>query len=353
MPKAAAPSIAVSSEKPSELSLVLWITIALWTANLIIVTVSAWVGAADFQLERLLLRTGLAAFGVGLCLTLHVLIRSLAPHSFLRRAALTACMSMAAAFVYLTINAVALRVLDIIEPSARAALSLNVLLYGFWLWFFLAWAALCLALDYSRQVRRQVQARADIAVAARDAQLLALRYQVNPHFLFNTLNSLSALIMDKRLDQAELMISRLSAFLRHALEGPGGEDVTIGEELDHQKLYLDIERVRRPELSIDVTLDEAVSDALVPAFILQPLVENAVRHCGGGDPSIEVTTQGQAGRLIVCVSNSVGRRIKGGFGIGLSNVRERLRLAFGDDFTFQSGSEPSGRFLVRLCVPLR
>ena len=120
---------------------------------------------------------------------------------------------------------------------------------------------------------------ADAESAAQAAQVRALRYQVNPHFLFNTLNSLSSLVMTGRTDRAETMLLALSTFFRTSLSLDPGADVTLAEEIDLQRLYLDIEKARFPDrLHVEIDVPEELEQARLPALLLQPIVENAIKY---------------------------------------------------------------------------
>ena len=143
----------------------------------------------------------------------------------------------------------------------------------------LAWAAIYLALANAQQARAAERREGEFRRAAQVAELRSLRHQVNPHFLFNTLNSLSALVLTGRHEGAERMIQLLSSFYRRSLGGDPTGDLTLGEEIGLQKLYLEIEAVRFPErLRTVVDVPEALTDACVPGMILQPLIENSIKH---------------------------------------------------------------------------
>jgi two-component system, LytTR family, sensor kinase len=145
--------------------------------------------------------------------------------------------------------------------------------------FFLAWAAIYLSLCYAARMGALERRTAELRAAAQSAELRALRYQVNPHFLFNTLNSLSSLVMIGKKEEAERMIINLSTFFRTSLTGDPTEDVRLSEEITLQRLYLDIEAVRFPErLITTIDVPEMLESACVPGLILQPLVENAVKY---------------------------------------------------------------------------
>jgi anti-sigma regulatory factor (Ser/Thr protein kinase) len=167
-----------------------------------------------------------------------------------------------------------------------------------------------------------------------------LRYQLNPHFLFNTLNAISTLILDKDTQLANSMVMKLSRFLRYSLDNDPMQQVTVAEELESLQLYLDIEKVRfgdRLTLHFNVTPD--AQDALMPSLLLQPLVENSIKYAvsqsiSGG--SIAVSAAVSDGCLQLSVADDGpgldlrhGRLPKGG-GVGLANTRERLSQVYGD-----------------------
>lgn len=178
----------------------------------------------------------------------------------------------------------------------------------------------------------------DARAAAQHAQLEALRYQLNPHFLFNTLNSISSLIVTRRNDDAEQMTNKLSSFLRSSLTCDPAGLVPLDEELALIEEYLDIEAVRFGQrLNVEIECCCGAGDVLIPSFLVQPLVENAIKH--GVAPSREGVTVKVAanlddGRLQITVHNDkvVGdeRITAGSTGVGLQNVRRRLRAVFGE-----------------------
>jgi two-component sensor histidine kinase len=224
--------------------------------------------------------------------------------------------------------------------------------------FFAAWAALYLAMSYAAEVRHAERRASQYARAAQQAELRSLRYQVNPHFLFNTLNSLSSLVMTGQAVAAEAMIMNLSTFYRTSLSGDPMDDVSLADEVKLQRLYLDIEAVRFPErLRVKIDVPDALGRAMVPGMILQPLVENAIKYgvARAGRPvTIAITAQSQDGRLIVTVAdngNAVEDGGSHGNGIGLANVRDRLAARFGGDARIEWLAPDSGGFVVRLTMP--
>ena len=190
--------------------------------------------------------------------------------------------------------------------------------------------------------------------AATEAGLISLQSRVQPHFLFNTLNTAIALV---RVDpnRAEEVLEDLSELFRAALGALEG-DSTLGEEIRLARLYLDIEGMRfGKRLEVEWDLDDGVAHARVPPLLLQPLVENAVRH--GVEPNdaggrVQIRTRERNGRAWVQVLNTVGGTAPPGHGIGLASSRERLRLMHDIRSEFQAGTIADGRFRVRLAVPL-
>lgn len=180
---------------------------------------------------------------------------------------------------------------------------------------------------------------------AQEAQLAALRYQLNPHFLFNALNSISALIVTKRNSEAELMTDKLSGFLRSSLNADPGELIPLEEELALTEEYLDIESVRFGDrLQVDVDCSPGACEALIPSFLVQPLVENAIKHGvarSSGPTEIAISGEIVDGLLLLRVANSVADEPTGpepvSGGVGLANVRRRLDAIYGKAADLQTG----------------
>ncbi|NNC48205.1 MAG: histidine kinase [Sphingomonas sp.] len=228
---------------------------------------------------------------------------------------------------------------------------------AYWLHLQLAWAALILALLYSVRMRREQLGRAQAQANAQKAEIQALRYQVNPHFLFNTLNSVSALVLDERGKEAESILRRLSEFLRGGLSADPLEDIPLEEEVAQQLVYLDIERSRFGErIHVETDIDPTLGSEKVPSFILQPLVENAVKYAvarstGPVTVRIEAKDMGDRFRLAVTDDGDIGVKPSAGTGTGLRNVRERLHARYGDDFDFDAGPLGAGGYRVELTLP--
>ena len=233
-----------------------------------------------------------------------------------------------------------------------------------WFFFFAAWSAFYIAMVAQSQALGAQRRVTEAESAARAAQVRALRYQVNPHFLFNTLNSLSSLVMSSRPQEAEEMILKLSTFFRSSLSLDPSADVTLAEEIALQSLYLDIERVRFPKrLKVEIDVPTDLENARLPALILQPVVENAIKY--GVSPTRDkvvlriVAREAGPGRFTVEVSNSgktASRNVSDdpphGTGVGLGNVCERLAARFGKAAQCEYGALDGGGYRVVMTLPL-
>jgi hypothetical protein len=234
-----------------------------------------------------------------------------------------------------------------------------------WFFFFAAWSAIYTAMQSQAAALRAQRRLADAESAAQAAQVRALRYQVNPHFLFNTLNSLSSLVMTGRPDRAEAMLLALSTFFRSSLSLDPSANVTLMEEIDLQRLYLDIEKARFPDrLHVEIDVPEDLEQARLPALLLQPIVENAIKY--GVSKSrkavllrIEARHLGDQ-RMVIEISNrlkSGGREparapTHEGTGVGLANVCQRLEARFGSRAICRYGPMNSGGFKVSITMPI-
>ena len=235
-----------------------------------------------------------------------------------------------------------------------------------------AWSALYYAINFYLQIEEQQDQLIRLENQATSAQLTMLRYQLNPHFLFNTLNSISTLVLLKQTEPANAMLSRLSSFLRYTLITEPTGRVTVQQEIDTLKLYLDIERMRFEErLRTTFNIDPNTEAALLPSLLLQPLVENAIKYAVGAQESgaeITITTQLIGQNLRITVSDtgpglqspSTSNRLSGvsfdggepvSTGVGLANIRDRLAQAYGEQHRFETLEPPEGGFAVVIEIP--
>lgn len=222
----------------------------------------------------------------------------------------------------------------------------------------LSWTALYFGFNYYEMLRRQREQTLKASAMAHQAQLKMLRYQLNPHFLFNTLNAISTLVLDKSVNDANKMLQRLSAFLRYTLVNQPNQKVTLEQELYALGLYLEIEKVRfQDRLRIDIQVEDRARAALVPSLLMQPLIENAVKYAiapseTGGTIAFNAHVDGD--RLCLALQDDgpgladnpapVSRTSSG---VGIANTRERLRQIYGDDHAFElTNVEPHGLKVV-------
>lgn len=222
----------------------------------------------------------------------------------------------------------------------------------------LAWSAIYFAIKSYRVFQEVRESALKSAAMAHEAQLKMLRYQLNPHFLFNTLNAISTLILEKNTELANLMVTRLASFLRYSLDNDPMQKITLQQELKALNLYLDIEKVRFEErLSLEFNIEERANEALIPSLLLQPLIENAIKYGiaraeGGGHLSISAKVF--AGDLLIELSDDgpgcelIDGHIPESKGVGLSNTRERLATIYGSEHSLKlSQTEPHG---LTICI---
>ena len=214
-------------------------------------------------------------------------------------------------------------------------------------------------LEESAQKRKEQALRYQAEAAAHDARIRMLHYQLAPHFLFNTLNAINALVTLGDSDRARQMIQMLGEFLRHALEQDAVEAVPLEQEMDSLMLYLNIELARfEDRLELEFDIEPASQNARVPALLLQPIIENAMKYAisrseEGGVLSIRSRVCGE--RLVLEVADTGPGMIEGadqpGRGIGLRNVRERLVTLYGDDHEFSLGDNDPNGLKVTIVIP--
>jgi two-component system LytT family sensor kinase len=255
-------------------------------------------------------------------------------------------------------------------PKVRELDKMKRVRYGLdiavtWLFFYIAWSAFYLANQAQAEALGAQRRLAVAESAAQAAQVRALRYQVNPHFLFNTLNSLSSLIMTGRTDRAETMLLALSTFFRTSLSLDPSADVSLAEEIDLQRLYLDIEMARFPDrLTVEIDVPPELEQARLPALLLQPIVENAIKY-GVSKSRKAVLVRIAARRLDDSrMSLEISNRLKHGgkdelpaathegTGLGLANVCQRLEARWGSRASCRSGPMNGGGYKVALTIPI-
>ena len=314
--------------------------------------------------------------GFSISLLLAVIYRQLIGQRPIVTWGVTALVLPLAVFLYAFVDG---WVISLYRPDAQAMGFAQLVIGVFYLDATLlgAWSALYYAINFYLKVEEASDALTAMEAQATAAQLAMLRYQLNPHFLFNTLNSISTLVLLKQTEPANAMLSRLSSFLRYTLINEPTGRVTVAQEVETLKLYLDIERMRFEErLRTTFHIDPASEVALLPSLLLQPLVENAIKYAvspqeAGAEITIHtaLVAGGNAGqRLRITVSDTgpgqgadgtdnrqSGLRSDGGesvsTGVGLVNIRERLVQSYGTEHRFDTFEPAEGGFGVTIELP--
>lgn len=226
----------------------------------------------------------------------------------------------------------------------------------------LCWSGLYFGIKYYQMLQKEKQKALKSANMAHEAQLKMLRYQLNPHFLFNTLNAISTLVLCEENKTANGMVTKLSDFLRYSLHTDPIKKVALKQEIKALSLYLDIERIRFEErLDVEWVIAEDAENALVPSLLLQPLIENAIKYAiatcnDGGKIKILAKTFGHDLLLEVSdngpgISNNTNHYTSKGEGVGITNTKDRLQTLY-DDYSFTlSKNDPNG-LKVNIRIPL-
>jgi two-component system LytT family sensor kinase len=348
----------------------LWSILGFWAFYFVLNTARMAIAWPDHQLGMLPRRGAVVLAGIALTLVMYSVLHRWEGKSMRFLLTTAALVSVPASMAYATFNFVAFYLIYPSDSDLReiaqaktmhgsGAISIIADSAVSWYFFIAAWGVLYVALSYAAKVGNAERQAAAYRSEAQAAQLRALRYQINPHFLFNTLNSLSTLVLRQRTQEAERMIMNLAIFFRTSLARDPFAEVPLREEIQMQQLYLDIEQVRFPErLSVAVDVPQELEGAYVPSLILQPLVENVIKHgvARSVDP-IVVTIRARAanGSLHLTVEDNAKGVIDASFreGVGLSNVRGRLAAAFDGRAICSYGPRDGGGFRAALQMPLR
>ncbi|MCB2109214.1 MAG: histidine kinase [Rhodobacteraceae bacterium] len=366
-PGAAAVTADLPSSQPLvDLSVAIQSILGFWAFYFVQNTIRMALAREDDQIEMIGRRLVVVAVSIGLTLILCWVLRRFERQPMRIMLAVAFAASVPASFGYAVVNYTTFYVVAPLESTLREIAEYPEKMHPIgivadsavsWYFFFAAWAVLYVALSYATKAVHAERTAASFRAAAQASQLRALRYQINPHFLFNTLNSLSTLVLQKRTDEADRMIMNLSTFFRTSLTSDPESDVPLADEIRMQRLYLDIEQIRFPDrLSVKIDLPAELSGARVPGLILQPVVENAIKHgvaCTADPVNVDICVRKQGDRLHLTVEdNATGQtKPRPGAGVGLGNVRERLAARFGQAATLSYGPRPGGGFHVDIDMP--
>ena len=303
-------------------------------------------------------RLAAAIVGTILCLGTAQLLSALRNRSFQVRVIVGVTCAVVMAILLTAFTSYLNRVLFPVPELGEFDLVESVQWCLVWLGYFLAWTGTQLALTYHWESQDHQRRAALLIEMTREAQRAALRYQLNPHFLFNTLNSVASLVGEGRASEAEAMLVNLATFVRATLANEPSGAITLKEEIALQRLYLDIEQARfEDRLNVEIDLPDALAEVRVPALILQPLVENAIHHklgCAEGALTLRIRARQRAGSFEISVEDDgtevVPARGKG-LGLGLSNVAARLRAHFGDGSRLDAAPLAGGGYRALITLP--
>jgi len=344
---------------------------AFWLLYIFLITARALVAQFPNFWEMMGRRAIAALVGCAITFLVYLAMRLVAAKSLSVKASLATVLCLPASMLFAGFNYFIFYVYAPLDAAKNDSSMQNMtpfemlwrsVLEGALSWYFLfaAWCAFYVAMSYAKQLRLADRHSAMLAREAQEAQLRALRYQINPHFLFNTLNSLSSLILSRKTDTAERMLMNLSTFFRATLSADPTADVSLDEEIRLQRLYLDIEQIRFPDrLHIEVDVPDALLTARVPVLILQPVVENAVKYgvARSRKPvTVRISAYEEAGRLHIKVKDNgetaTAEDESGSTGVGLRNVCDRLTARYGPRSGCLAGADPDGGYTVHLYMPV-
>lgn len=304
-------------------------------------------------------KLALTGLGALLAYIMSAILRRLRSRSLLLKAGVGFCLAVLAAPVYAYADFEIFRWTAFPNPAPFEWLIFGTTLTSATAMFF-GWCCLYIALVYTYEAREREHRLAMVREEALEAQMRALRYQVNPHFLFNTLNSIAGLMEEGEVSRAERMTLSLSTFLRATLELDPLRDVPLEVELSLQQEYLSIEQERFSDrMSFSINVPDETRQALVPNLILQPLIENALKHGVGrsSEPTeIRISAWQDHETLWITIENEVGststEAVSTSLGIGLKNVAERIHTRFGYRGYFNAKVSEGNLFRAKIGLPL-
>lgn len=352
-------SMDLNIDRPSHVGSrpVLLLTAGLWACVWIVFTARSW-----FQVDNFWPLAGARLInmliGGSLSWGIYLFLRSQAHRRFAVLLAEAVVLSMTAAVVF---GVLSQEVIEFITrpPPEPDRTYVDVLLDRTQAspWVFLAWCCGFLALDYNERLRTNELRMVELQALAADAENRMLRYQIQPHFLFNTLTALSTLILDRENERAERMVMALSRFLRHSLVRSPEDRIPIRAEVEAQEQYLGIEQERFGDrLHFAKHIEPEAERLMVPSLILQPLIENSVKYAvaaSTGATTIELNVRLVGDKLEISVSDNgkAAAKVSSGMGLGLTNVRQRLAVAYGERAEFEHGPRPGGGYASRMYIP--
>lgn len=354
-------------EKRSGLiGLLVLLTVGLWVSEIATIYVGQWLtgNVGPHSELDLVFRLASFSFAALLCFGLAGLFALIEDRPLALRIVAAIALSFVACAIWM---AVSLVLFDAItqfgalswtrprSPGAHLAVIVGMS------WQFLTWSAAWLAITTNVRLRERERQLATAELLAADAQNRMLRYQINPHFMFNTLSALSTLILEKQFAKADRVVNSLASFFRASLDLGARDMIPLGEEIATQTQYLAIERERfEQRLNVGFSIPHDLETSLVPAMILQPLIENAIKHgvARSSRPvAIEVAAERVDGALRLSVADDAtaapASPVPPPLGVGLTNIRERLAALYGRRASFRAGPRDDRGFEAVIVLPLK
>lgn len=333
--------------------------ILFWAAQFTLLTASRKMMMPEESAYFLVPRSIVTGVGIILSFGMAYVHQRMRGQSMIRRLIVAVLIALVGALLHSASNRF---VFEIFMPSESSSDDFALRFQAFvqWFWAYAALSGLLLAVFYSLELGDNERRIAYLQRVAHTAQLRALRYQLNPHFMFNTLNSIAALIARKDSGAAEQMVENLADFLRAGLSLDPQEDITLDREIELQSLYLAIEALRFADrLQVTIDMPDDVKQALVPSLITQPLVENVVRHAVARSTqpvTLSISARREGDWLKLAVRNSAGdsgtcAAAPSGTGVGLANVADRLQARFEGNSGFRAIDCGADGFVVELDIP--
>jgi two-component system LytT family sensor kinase len=338
--------------------------IALWVLTYLLITLRG-LGMdtpAPMLLNMAWRRVLVCIAAVFFCAFIQRLLLASRPWTWARRVLLAAGLAIGGSLLWAVVNTLVFYAYKPVMPFKGSSTELLIAaLFNVtgMIWSFIAWCAVVFAMGYDEEVREKTLRLVQTQALAAESQNQMLRYQINPHFLFNTLNALSSLILQKDTERAEKVVLSLSKFLRVSLEKDPRDKISLADEIETQRQYLPIEEIRFGDrLRFEEATPADLADALVPSLILQPLVENAVKYGvarSTGPVRVTIAAEAHDGRLRVTVADDGAHDIDADpvrLGVGLENVRRRLEALYGDAGRLTCGPGAERGFTAAIELPL-
>jgi hypothetical protein len=335
-----------------------WTIVLFWLAQFALLTAQMMMMEPSRNTSFLLPRACATSVGIALSFAIAALLRRVRRLRPRWQIAVAALAALAGCLIHAAANFAIFDFFMPVENRESADLASYFMAVVQWFWSYAALSGLLLVLSFGAQAGERERRIAQLRHQADGAQMRALRYQLNPHFMFNTLNSLAALIGRRNIAAAEEMVENLADFLRASLSLDPRDEIALSEEIALQSRYLDIEAVRFAErLRVVIDVADDAGGALVPSLILQPLIENVIKYAVSTSTTpvmLVIAARVDDGMLKLSIRNTAGDgtpRPARSTGVGIVNVRNRLHARYGDAADFAVCRERDGSFAVDMTIP--